>query len=78
MSQSWEQDESWDGYIWQQWNAAWIIFAFVNGFLEELFSVVLLGLLIRFSFHTYQGIAGALTITTLGVVFAIIRCRNHA
>ncbi|WLF84057.1 CPBP family intramembrane glutamic endopeptidase [Moraxella sp. ZY210820] len=64
-----------------------MLFALLNGFFEELFFlglifavnkkylpyVILFSLLIRFAFHTYQGIAGAMTITTLGIVFALLR-----
>ncbi|PQH57150.1 type II CAAX prenyl endopeptidase Rce1 family protein, partial [Acinetobacter baumannii] len=35
-------------------------------------------LLIRFSFHTYQGISDALAITTLGIVFIIFRQRFYS
>lgn len=64
-----------------------ILFALLNGFFEELFFLglifavnkkylpyaIIFSLLIRFAFHTYQGIAGAMTITTLGIVFALLR-----
>lgn len=66
-----------------------LLLAFVNGFYEELFFIGLVFALprrhwplaiafslgVRFVFHTYQGLAGALVITTLGVVFALARYR---
>lgn len=65
-----------------------VLFALLNGFFEELYflgivfatakkyplvPLFLLSLLVRFSFHTYQGLAGALVISTLGVVFFALR-----
>lgn len=79
-----------DGMAWNaHWSLPYFLFAFLNGFYEELFFVGLLfavrkkhlpyvllaGLLVRFAFHTYQGMAGALTITTLGVVFMLLRLK---
>ncbi|WHR54771.1 CPBP family glutamic-type intramembrane protease [Wohlfahrtiimonas chitiniclastica] len=37
----------------------------------------LYSLVIRFSFHTYQGINSAIAITLLGVVFLLIRRRTN-
>ncbi|XXQ68778.1 CPBP family intramembrane glutamic endopeptidase [Neisseriaceae bacterium B1] len=73
------------------WSPSFIVFAFVNGFFEELFFiglvplvqrkhlplVIVLSLLVRFAFHTYQGLAGALTITTLGIVFLLLRRKSN-
>lgn len=67
-----------------------LLFALINGFFEELYflgllfcvpkrhlyGVILFGLVVRFAFHTYQGVAGALTITTLGAVFALLRLKD--
>lgn len=68
-----------------------IIFALLNGFFEELYFLGLIfatpkkiwhyvlpfSLLVRFSFHTYQGLDAALTITTLGVVYLWLRLKNN-
>lgn len=73
-----------------QWSVSLFAFALLNGFFEELFFLgllfavqakhlpwaMLLGLVVRFAFHTYQGLAGALTITTLGVVFLLLRFKH--
>lgn len=67
-----------------------IVFALLNGFFEELFFVGLIfatpkailkymlifSLLVRFSFHTYQGLISAFVITTLGVVFIYFRQKD--
>lgn len=67
-----------------------IVFALLNGFFEELFFVGLIfatpkailkymlifSLLIRFSFHTYQGLISAFVITSLGVVFIYFRQKD--
>lgn len=64
-----------------------IITSLVNGFFEEIFfmglvfavkpknlpQAVAFSIFVRFIFHTYQGLAGALTITTLGVSFWLFR-----
>ncbi|OSI13959.1 hypothetical protein BWD09_11840 [Neisseria dentiae] len=64
-----------------------IITSLFNGFFEEIFfmglvfavkpqtlpKAVVFSLFVRFIFHTYQGLAGALTITTLGVSFWLFR-----
>ncbi|MDO4435603.1 MAG: CPBP family intramembrane metalloprotease [Cardiobacteriaceae bacterium] len=77
------------GLPWDYWTGSFILFALLNGFFEELFFLgvvfavkpkalpymVVFSLLVRFSFHTYQGIMGALTITTLGITFALLRYR---
>ncbi|WP_246782550.1 CPBP family intramembrane glutamic endopeptidase [Wohlfahrtiimonas chitiniclastica] len=68
-----------------------IVFSLLNGFYEEIFFLGLLfciprqyfgwmylySLVIRFSFHTYQGINSAIAITLLGVVFLLIRRRTN-
>ena len=36
-----------------------------------------LSLIVRFAFHTYQGLASAFTITTLGVVFLLFRRQTN-
>lgn len=65
------------------------LFALLNGFFEEIFFLGLIfcvekkhlpyaiaySLLIRFAFHTYQGLAAAITISSLGIVFALLRLR---
>lgn len=70
-----------------QFSPSLLVFALLNGFFEELyflgilfatpkkhhFGLLVLALLVRFAFHTYQGLAGALVITTLGVVFFVLR-----
>jgi len=70
----------------------WIAYALLNGFYEELFFLGLMfcvpkryyswiiaySLLVRFSFHTYQGLESAIVITGLGVVFLIYRWRVSA
>ncbi|MFL1732550.1 CPBP family intramembrane glutamic endopeptidase [Moraxella oculi] len=72
------------------WSPSLLLFALINGFYEEVFFVglvaltakkhlplaIVLTLLVRFAFHTYQGLAGALTITTLGVVFLLLRRKS--
>lgn len=64
-----------------------IITSLVNGFFEEIFFIglvfavqprsfpkaLILSIVVRFLFHTYQGIAGALTVTTLGISFWLFR-----
>lgn len=64
-----------------------LLFALLNGFYEELFFLGLVfavrprllpaafafSLFVRFIFHVYQGIIGALSITTLGLVFYLYR-----
>lgn len=64
-----------------------ILAAFLNGFYEELFFMglvfaaapgirtraVVFSLFVRFIFHTYQGLPGAFTVTTLGLVFLLFR-----
>lgn len=70
----------------QETSLLWSV-SLLNGFYEELFfmglvfavtpkmlpRVVMLSMMVRFLFHTYQGLAGALTITTLGLVFFLFR-----
>nr|WP_283162941.1 CPBP family intramembrane glutamic endopeptidase [Moraxella sp. Tifton1] len=72
------------------WSPSLLLFALINGFYEEVFFVglvaltakkhlplaIVLTLLVRFAFHTYQGLAGALTITTLGMVFLLLRRKS--
>lgn len=72
------------------WSPSFVAFALLNGFFEELFFIGLvvqvkpqhrawavgLSLMVRFAFHTYQGLAGAVTITTLGVVFLLLRRKS--
>lgn len=62
------------------------------GFFEELYFLGLIfcaekkifrwalifSLFVRFSFHTYQGIDAALTITLLGLVFCLLRLKHKA
>lgn len=64
-----------------------LLFALLNGFFEELFFMglvfatpkkwlpyaIIFSLGVRFVFHVYQGLAGAATITTLGLVFLLFR-----
>lgn len=64
-----------------------VLTSLMNGFFEELFfmglvfavaprklpKAVAFSLVVRFLFHTYQGLAGALTITMLGIVFFLFR-----
>lgn len=64
-----------------------VITSLFNGFFEEIFFMGLVfavapkilpkafaySLLVRFLFHTYQGLAGALTVTTLGISFFLLR-----
>lgn len=71
---------------------ALIVFALLNGFFEELFFMgitfavgkrhllyALAGsLLVRFAFHTYQGIPTAVGITLMGVVFLLVRRKVHS
>lgn len=68
-----------------------ILFSLLNGFYEEVFFlglifcvekprlpyVIGLSLVIRFAFHTYQGLSAAAIISTLGIVFFIIRLRHQ-
>ncbi len=72
-----------------QWHLSLPLLAFslLNGFYEELFFLGLVyavsrknliyalpfSLLVRFAFHTYQGLAGAATVTVLGVVYILFR-----
>lgn len=66
-------------------------FALLNGFFEELYFLGILfaipkkyyvpimlifALMVRFSFHTYQGLAGAIVIMSLGIVFFLLRLKN--
>lgn len=69
-----------------------LIFACLNGFYEEVFFMgitflvekrfqihVLIGsMILRFAFHTYQGIGTALGITLMGLVFILIRQKISA
>lgn len=64
-----------------------VLFALLNGFYEELFFLGLVfavrprlfapafafSLFVRFIFHVYQGLLGAASITTLGIVFFFYR-----
>lgn len=73
-----------------QFSLSLFLFALLNGCFEEVFFlglvfcvekrhlpvVFVFSLLVRFAFHTYQGIIGAVVITTLGVVFGLLRWRN--
>lgn len=73
-----------------QWSISLFLFALLNGFYEELFFigllvlvekkhllwVMLFSLVVRFAFHTYQGLAGAMVVTTLGVVFLLLRWKS--
>ena len=68
-----------------------ILVSLLNGFYEEIFFMGLifvvhpkilphmigLSLIVRFAFHTYQGLASAFTITTLGVVFLLFRRKTN-
>ncbi|QLD33615.1 CPBP family intramembrane glutamic endopeptidase [Mannheimia varigena] len=70
-----------------QYTPELIVTSLFNGFFEEIFfmglvfavkpqtlpKTIILSLFIRFAFHTYQGLAGALTITTLGISFWLFR-----
>ena len=69
-----------------------VFFALLNGFYEELFFMGLifavrpklvphaaaLSIGVRFIFHLYQGLAGAATVTTLGIVFILFRRKTSA
>lgn len=66
-----------------------VVYSLLNGFYEELYFLGLLfcvpkryygwmygfSLLVRLSFHTYQGLESAIVITSLGVVFLLYRRR---
>lgn len=68
---------------------SYFLYSLLNGFFEEIFFVglifcvskkhlpyaIIFSLIIRFSFHTYQGIPSALIITTLGITFFLLRLR---
>lgn len=67
-----------------------VAFALVNGFFEEwyflgilfvhknrIWVALLFALMVRFLFHTYQGLVGALIITTLGVSFFVLRNKSE-
>lgn len=72
-----------------QFSPSLLAFALLNSFFEELYFLgiifavqkkhlpffLIFSLLIRFSFHTYQGIAAALVITTLGISFLLLRLK---
>lgn len=87
-----ETTESFSQNPLSQWSLSLLLFAALNGFFEEVFFVglvfavapkdlnkaVLFSLVVRFAFHTYQGLAGALTITTLGIVFFLLRRKHSA
>lgn len=38
--------------------------------------MLILSLIIRFAFHTYQGLLGAMVISTLGMVFILLRLKD--
>lgn len=71
------------------WQPSLLAVALVNGFYEELFFMGLIyavrdsqlkialafSLLVRFAFHTYQGLESALIITSMGVVFMWYRAK---
>ncbi len=73
--------------IWLHLSLPLLAFSLLNGFYEELFFLGLVyavprknliyalpfSLLVRFAFHTYQGLAGAATVTVLGVVYILFR-----
>lgn len=75
---------------WSQMSFSLLVLALLNGFFEEwyflgiIFAIqkkylpyaLMFSLLIRFAFHTYQGLAAALVITTLGMVFLLLRCKD--
>lgn len=68
-----------------------ILFSLLNGFYEELFflglifavqkqylnQAIIFSLVVRFLFHTYQGLAGAMAITILGITFLLFRQKTH-
>lgn len=72
-----------------QFSPSLLAFSLLNGFFEELYFLgiifavqrkylpfaLIFSLFIRFSFHTYQGIAAALVITTLGISFLLLRLK---
>lgn len=74
------------------WSPLFVAFSLLNGVYEEFFFIALvaltekkylpwaivLSLVVRFAFHTYQGLAAALTITTLGIVFLVLRYKSDA
>lgn len=69
-----------------------ILVALLNGFYEEFYFlglvfatpknwlpyIVIFSLIVRFSFHTYQGIFSAIGVTLLGIVLALLRWRISA
>lgn len=74
---------------WPNLALSWLLAALINGFFEEFYFLGLMfavpkkwlpysiafSLLVRFSFHTYQGIDAALGITLFGLAFALLRLR---
>lgn len=74
-----------------QLSVSLMLFALINGFFEELYFlgiifavqkkylpyVLVFSVLVRFAFHTYQGLAGAFVIATLGVSFLLLRLKNN-
>lgn len=85
VDQSYSADEHFS-----QMSLSLFVFAILNGFFEELYFLgiifavhkkylwlaLLFSLFVRFSFHTYQGLAGAFVVTTLGVVFLALRLKD--
>lgn len=76
---------------WQLPHHSLILLALVNGFYEELFFLGIIfaasptinrhylmafSLLVRFAFHTYQGLMLACTVVTLGMVFHYLRAKK--
>lgn len=79
-----------NGLIFEQISLSLIFFALLNGFFEELFFLGLIfcikkpllpyaiafSLLVRFSFHTYQGLFSAMIISIFGITFLLLRLKN--
>lgn len=69
-----------------------VLVALLNGFYEEFYFlglmfaapkkwlpyVIIFSLIVRFSFHTYQGIFSAFGVTLFGIIFALLRWRISA
>ncbi|MFZ7174149.1 CPBP family intramembrane glutamic endopeptidase [[Pasteurella] aerogenes] len=73
--------------FWDYFSLSLILFALLNGFYEEIFFLglvfcvekkwlpyaLIFAFIVRFAFHTYQGIFGAIVVSLFGVLFMLLR-----
>lgn len=80
-----KNEQSYD--IASYFSSSLLLFSLLNGFYEEIFflgilfcvpkkwlpCMIIFALMVRFSFHTYQGILSALNVTLFGVILTLCR-----